>query len=65
MLGSADHAIVTLRHILLAATRDVQHGGDAPGAEPDTYRIARPVDVVLPHGVRWQDAVQEQLVAVY
>lgn len=64
-LGSSDQAIITLRQILLEAVSSVQEGGDAPGAEPETYRMARPADVVLPHAVRWQDAVQEKLVAVY
>ena len=36
---------------------------DPPGLDPETYRHVRPSDVLLPHGVPWQQAAAELLVA--
>jgi len=62
-LGSADQAIILLRHILLDVVKDVREGLDPPGVDTSTYRGLRPVDVVLPHGVRWQEAIEDAVLA--
>jgi phthalate 4,5-dioxygenase len=43
-LGSTDRAIVTMRRLLLEATRTVEAGGVPKGADPSTYRLMRAVD---------------------
>ena len=43
-LGSTDRAIVTMRRLLLEATRTVEGGGTPKGADPSTYRTMRAVD---------------------
>lgn len=43
-LGSTDRAIVTMRRLLLEATRTVEAGGTPKGANPSTYRSMRAVD---------------------
>ena len=43
-LGSTDRAIVTMRRLLLEATRTVEAGGAPKGADPSTYRTMRAVD---------------------
>jgi hypothetical protein len=43
-LGSTDRAVVTMRRLLLEATRTVEAGGVPKGADPSTYRTMRAVD---------------------
>lgn len=43
-LGSTDRAIVTLRRLLLDATRTAAAGGSPRGTNPETYRRVRAVD---------------------
>ena len=43
-LGSTDRAIVTMRRLLLEATRTVEAGGTPKGADPSAYRSMRAVD---------------------
>ena len=43
-LGSTDRAIVTMRRLLLEATRTVESGGVPKGADPSAYRTMRAVD---------------------
>lgn len=43
-LGSTDRAIVTMRRLLLEATRTVEAGGVPKGVDPSTYRAMRAVD---------------------
>jgi phenylpropionate dioxygenase-like ring-hydroxylating dioxygenase large terminal subunit len=59
-LGSTDKAVVAARLILLRAVRAVQAGGDPPGVGSSYYWV-RPVERVLPRGVRWQDALNDEV----
>ena len=43
-LGSTDRAIVTMRRLLLEATRVVASGGTPRGVDPSSYRSVRAVD---------------------
>jgi nitrite reductase/ring-hydroxylating ferredoxin subunit len=61
-LGTSDLAIISARRMLLKSIRDVQAGGDPIGAFADSSRV-RPAEMVLPEDVRWQDAMQGELVA--
>jgi phthalate 4,5-dioxygenase len=58
-LGSTDKAIVAARLILLRAVKTVQAGGDPPGVG-SSYYWARPVEKILPNGVRWQDVLRDE-----
>jgi nitrite reductase/ring-hydroxylating ferredoxin subunit len=60
-LGSSDRAILTLRNLLLAATRAVEKGEDPRGTDPATYRDARPHDSFVPKGQAWQDVFKESM----
>ncbi|MBM2811430.1 MAG: phthalate 4,5-dioxygenase oxygenase subunit [Chloroflexi bacterium] len=62
-LGSTDRAVMTCRAIMREAIKDVAEGIDPPGLDPSTYRHQRAADVVIPKGVRWQDAAGRELVA--
>ena len=55
-LGTSDRAIAVMRRLLLEATRTVERGEDAPGADPATYRALRPHDGLVPVGADWRDA---------
>ena len=59
-LSASDMAIVTARRMLLEAARTVADGGDPPGLGPSYYR-ARALDRVLPHGIRWRDALLAEM----
>jgi phenylpropionate dioxygenase-like ring-hydroxylating dioxygenase large terminal subunit len=61
-LGTADLAIISARRMLLKGIRDVQEGRDPIGPFSDPSRI-RPAEMVLPEDVRWQEAMQEALLA--
>ena len=43
-LGATDRAVITLRRLLLEATRTVEAGGSPRGADPGPYRGVRAVD---------------------
>ena len=59
-LGTTDKPIVAVRLMLLRAVRTVQAGGDPPGVGASYYRV-RPVEKILPKGVRWQDALKDEI----
>jgi hypothetical protein len=43
-LGATDRAVITLRRLLMEATRTVEAGGSPRGADPSAYRGVRAVD---------------------
>jgi phenylpropionate dioxygenase-like ring-hydroxylating dioxygenase large terminal subunit len=59
-LGSVDKAIVAARLLLLRAVKTVEAGGDPPGVGP-SYYLARAIERVLPNGVRWQEALKQEI----
>ena len=62
-LGSTDRAIIMMRRVLLDVLGDFEEGIEPLGLDPGTYRNVRATDVVLPKGVRWQEAAEAELVA--
>jgi phthalate 4,5-dioxygenase len=62
-LGTSDRAIVTMRRLLLDATRTVERGEDPPGIDPTAYRTIRPYDNMIAGGQDWRDAFAKELVA--
>ncbi|MCL6593814.1 MAG: hypothetical protein K6T31_07545, partial [Alicyclobacillus sp.] len=63
-LGTSDAAIITMRQLLLEATRDVEQGKTPRGVNPETYRDVRPFDVMVPPGESWE-IVRDLMKAVY
>ncbi len=64
-LGSTDKAIIAARRLLLDAARGLQNGIEPPGVDPAAYRHVRSTQVVLPRGVRWQEAAEQELLAIH
>ena len=54
MLGTSDRAIVTMRRMMLEATRIVEEGGTPPGIDPATHSDIRPHDAFVPKGQDWK-----------
>ncbi|HUB96522.1 MAG TPA: Rieske 2Fe-2S domain-containing protein [Stellaceae bacterium] len=63
MLGTTDRAIVTMRRLLLEATRAVERGEAPKGVDPRSYRAVRPNDSVIPATANWREALAGELVA--
>ena len=59
-LGTTDRAIITARRMLLQAVKDVQAGGDPPGALQDLYRL-RAIEQVIGEGESWWEAMRPGL----
>ncbi|MGB7950970.1 MAG: hypothetical protein WCH75_25100, partial [Candidatus Binatia bacterium] len=59
-LGSTDRAIVIGRHLLIQAAKRIQDDVDPMGLKPTYYKV-RALGRVLPVGVRWQDAMKNEL----
>jgi phenylpropionate dioxygenase-like ring-hydroxylating dioxygenase large terminal subunit len=53
-LGPADKAIITMRRLLLEATRTVQAGG-APPATDESYYGIRAIERIVDDGAEWRD----------
>jgi phenylpropionate dioxygenase-like ring-hydroxylating dioxygenase large terminal subunit len=64
-LGTSDRAIITARQLLFEALDDAARGGVPKGADPTSYRELRPVDLMIPAGVRWQDHLARDLAAKF
>lgn len=62
-LGTTDLAVISMRQIMLDSVQRVREGLEPPGTTPDSYRLVRASDVVVPKAVRWQDAAAQELVA--
>src|SRR5262249_2948382 len=63
LLVGSDAAIVTMRRMLLEATRAVEAGEDPPGLEPECTRNVRGHDSVIPIGADWRQALAGHLAA--
>jgi hypothetical protein len=61
LLVSSDAAIVTMRRMLLEATRAVERGEDPPGVDPKSTRNVRGYDCVIPIGADWRTALGAEL----
>jgi hypothetical protein len=59
-LTRSDMAIVYARRLLLQAARTVADGGDPPGLGHSYYGI-RAIERVVPPGVKWRDAILEEM----
>jgi len=62
-LGSTDKAIITMRRLMLEATRQVEEGAAPRGSDPASYRDIRPYDAVVPADMDWRVAFKDLLVA--
>ena len=62
-LGTTDKAIVTMRRLMLEATREVEAGRPPRATDPKVYRDIRPFDAVIPADVDWQEAFKPLLQA--
>ncbi len=61
-LGSSDKAIISMRNLLLEATRDVEAGNRPRGTDPKTHGQCRPHDGLVPAGKDWREQYAEDLV---
>ncbi len=59
-LGTTDRAVVAGRQLFLQAVQRVQQGHEPMGLKP-TYYGARAMGRVVPHNVRWFDAMKDDL----
>jgi phthalate 4,5-dioxygenase oxygenase subunit len=64
-LGSTDMAIQMARRMLLEATDAVERGDDPVGAEPESHRLARGADMLVPRGSVWRDVSKEAVQAYW
>ena len=62
-LGTSDRAIVSMRRLLLEATRAVERGESPPGSDPASSRAARPHDGLVPPDQDWREAFARDLEA--
>jgi phthalate 4,5-dioxygenase oxygenase subunit len=58
-----DKAVMTMRKMLLDATYAVERGEGPPGLKPESYRLVRAHDTVLPAGTDWRTALKDELIA--
>ena len=64
-LGTTDRAIITARQLLFEALDAIANGEDPKGLDSTRYRDLRAVDLMIPGGVRWQDALERDLAAKF
>jgi phthalate 4,5-dioxygenase len=64
-IGSIDQPIIVARQLLLEATDDVEKGRTPLGAEPKTHEHVRAADDFVALDRDWQEALKEQLLALY
>jgi phthalate 4,5-dioxygenase oxygenase subunit len=62
-LGSTDMAIQTCRRMLLEAADAVEAGQDPVGVDPESHRLARGADLLVPRGSDWRDVSKEATLA--
>jgi phenylpropionate dioxygenase-like ring-hydroxylating dioxygenase large terminal subunit len=59
-LGSTDRAVVVGRHLLIQTAKKILRGAEPMGLQPSYYNV-RALGKILPAGVRWQDAMKNEL----
>lgn len=64
-LGTTDRAIIVMRQLLLEATDALAAGAPLRGVDPATYRNVRAVDLYIPEGEAWQEALKDEMLAKY
>jgi nitrite reductase/ring-hydroxylating ferredoxin subunit len=64
-LGTSDRAIIAMRQLLLEAVDAVANGEDPRGIDPQTYRMVRAVDKMVPLDVPWREALGDELLAKF
>jgi phenylpropionate dioxygenase-like ring-hydroxylating dioxygenase large terminal subunit len=62
-LAASDKAIVAMRRLMMEAIDVVAKGGTPRGADPASYRRARPFDCVVPSGADAQSIFEKELIA--
>jgi len=63
-LGSSDTAIIAARELLLEAMDEVKSGKVPKGVDPAAQRRVRPADKFLDPGMKWREAVADELYAL-
>jgi phthalate 4,5-dioxygenase oxygenase subunit len=64
-LGTSDRAIIAMRQLLLEGVRAVETGEPVRGTDPESYRNVRAVDLMIPLGAYWRDALKDDLLAKF
>ena len=64
-LGTSDKALVTMRRLMLEATRDVERGAPLRGLDPAAARDIRPYDNIVKGDVDWREVFAEELRAKF
>jgi phthalate 4,5-dioxygenase len=64
-LGTSDRAIIAMRQLLMEAMDAVESGEKIRGLDPADYRDVRAVDLMIPLGVEWREALKDELVAKF
>jgi len=62
-LGTSDRAIIAARQLLIEALDAIDRGEAPRGTNPGDYSNVRPVDLEIPRGSRWQQALERELIA--
>lgn len=62
-LGTSDKAIVTMRRLMLEATRDVEEGKTPLGADPESHKNIRPYDGFMKTSDDWREVFADEIVA--
>jgi phthalate 4,5-dioxygenase len=57
--GTTDKAVVAARELLLEAAEQVEHGEEPRGLRAEDSRDVSAVDMVIPRGVPWRDAMKD------
>jgi phthalate 4,5-dioxygenase oxygenase subunit len=58
-LGSTDLAIQTCRRMLIEGMEAVEAGNDPVGVHPESHRLHRGADMLVPRGSDWRDVSKE------
>jgi len=59
-LGASDKAIIAMRRMLVEAARSIEKGINPLGTGSEYYKL-RAIDKILPDGVRWQEALKDEI----
>jgi phthalate 4,5-dioxygenase len=62
-LGTSDRAIIAARQLLFDGMDAIERGESPRGTNPRDYGTVRPVDLQIPHGSRWQETLEPELIA--
>ncbi len=64
-LGTSDRAVIAMRQLLMEAMDAAERGERIRGVDPADYRDVRAVDLMIPLGAEWREALKDDLVAKF